>query len=587
MSKMFVHYSGTIAAFKAAGHESTYNNHIVFIKGGEDGTGSAVYTHGKYYGDYESAVTDLNTKVDGLKYFSKISDGTGVAAVANAEGTITIKGDDTNTITTLVDPTGIKVGLSKDFTDKVDVTLPGQISAISNKLGEKTAEAATGDNATAFGRIKNLEVIVAGLTGEEGGEVESVDAKITKAVEALDVAALEGDYVASISQADGKIVPTMGTFNFDEAGAADGVKTALLGDVESLDTLGKVEDAITDITKTNGAIDSAISTAVNGLNANVSSAADNHVVVNVVESAGKVTGVTVTEDFSDITDRLDAIEEGSKSYEIAKLSSDEVTALGDANVKEAYKLVQTVGETATTAGEVIKIYKDSSLQSVELVAEDNLGTQGQFLKYTYLRADGETEIVYVNVSEFLVQAEFKNGLQVNAAGEVSVKIDAASEAFLTVGVDGVKLAGIQDAINTAKGEIVAVIEENEKVTSEACNDLNTRIVALEGKTDTIDSALQASDITTGSANGSIAVKGADVAVKGLGSAAYSETSAFDAAGAAANAQTEAVKSANAYSDSLAVNYATAAQGAKADAAAPQATTYTKAEVDAMWAWEEL
>lgn len=586
MSKMFVHYSGTIDAFKAAGYESTYNNHIVFIKGGEDGTGAAVYTHGNYYGDYESAVAALNQRVDNLKYFSKISDGTNSAAVASAEGTITIKGD-APTITTLVDTTGIKISLSDEFKTKVDTTLPGQISAVNNKLGEKNAEAATGDDATAFGRIKNLEAIVAGLTGEEGGEVESVDAKITKAIEALDVDTLEGDYVASISQVDGKIAPVMGTFNFDEAGAAAGVKTELLGDVETLNTFGKVEDAITDITKENGTIATAVSTAVNGLNANVSSASDKHVVVNVVESAGKVTGVTVTEDFSDITDRLDDIEAGSKSYEVAKLTAEEVAALGDANVKEAYKLVQTVGENSTTAGEVIKVYKDSSLQGVELVAEDSLGTQGQFLKYTYLRADGDTEVVYVDVSEFLVQAEFKNGLQVNAAGEVNVKVDTASEAFLTVGADGLKLAGVQDAINAAKGEITDVIEENERVTAEAYNNLDGRVTTLEGKTDTIDSALQAADITTGSANGTIAVKGTDVAVKGLGSAAYAETSAFDAAGAAATAKTEAISEANAYTNSLAGNYATAAQGTKADAAAPQATTYTKAEVDAMWAWEEL
>ena len=58
-----------------------------------------------------------------------------------------------------------------------------------------------------------------------------------------------------------------------------------------------------------------------------------------------------------------------------------------------------------------------------------------------------------------------------------------------------------------------------------------------------DTALQAADITTGSANGTIAVQGTDVAVKGLGSAAYTDTSA----------------------------YATAAQGAKADTAVQNIT----------------
>lgn len=47
-------------------------------------------------------------------------------------------------------------------------------------------------------------------------------------------------------------------------------------------------------------------------------------------------------------------------------------------------------------------------------------------------------------------------------------------------------------------------------------------------------------LATGSANGTVAFNGADVAVKGLGSAAYQNTSAFDAAGAAATAKSEAI-----------------------------------------------
>lgn len=54
-----------------------------------------------------------------------------------------------------------------------------------------------------------------------------------------------------------------------------------------------------------------------------------------------------------------------------------------------------------------------------------------------------------------------------------------------------------------------------------------------------DSALQSSDIVTGSTNGSIRVKGTDVAVKGLGSAAYTESTAYDAAGSAAQALVDA------------------------------------------------
>ena len=48
-----------------------------------------------------------------------------------------------------------------------------------------------------------------------------------------------------------------------------------------------------------------------------------------------------------------------------------------------------------------------------------------------------------------------------------------------------------------------------------------------------DTALQQSDIVEGTENGTISVKGTDVAVHGLGSAAYVPTSTFDSAGAAA------------------------------------------------------
>ena len=44
-------------------------------------------------------------------------------------------------------------------------------------------------------------------------------------------------------------------------------------------------------------------------------------------------------------------------------------------------------------------------------------------------------------------------------------------------------------------------------------------------------------LTEGSANGTVAFNGSDVAVHGLGSAAYTESSAYDAAGAAAGVQT--------------------------------------------------
>ena len=59
-----------------------------------------------------------------------------------------------------------------------------------------------------------------------------------------------------------------------------------------------------------------------------------------------------------------------------------------------------------------------------------------------------------------------------------------------------------------------------------------------------NAALQASDVVTGSTNGTISVKGNEVAVAGLGSAAFVATTAFDAAGSASTAETNAKTHAN-------------------------------------------
>ena len=74
-------------------------------------------------------------------------------------------------------------------------------------------------------------------------------------------------------------------------------------------------------------------------------------------------------------------------------------------------------------------------------------------------------------------------------------------------------------------------------------DLAAAVVASLGKA---DSAVQS--VTEGTANGTIAVDGEDVAVHGLGSAAYTQSSAYDAAGAATSAVNSHNTSGTAHSD---------------------------------------
>ena len=593
--KMFVRYSGNVAAFKAAGLETTYANSIVFI-----GDGEAIFAKGKYYGDVKEALASLEgnhealqNQVNALKYFSKISDGTNTATVANAEGTITIQGEDP-AITTKIDPTGIKVGLSQDFKNEVLVNLPADIKAVDDKLGEKGAAAASGSDATAFGRIKNLETIVAGLTGEEGGEVESVDAKITKAINDLDVAEISGDYIKAVKQVDGKIEATVGTFKFDEAGAADAAKSAVIGasgDASTADTIygakkyaeekanaaksGAEATASADATaKANQALADAktyVGEEIAKLDANVTSAETGKVKVQVVEVDGKITEVHVTESDIASAEVLAAVKSDVDYFLGSALNKDNAEAVKD-TLKEIQDYIDSDVQGAAGMTASIKEAKDAA-DAAQAAADK---AQGEVDALEGVVADIEA-VANAAATQAALTEEINRAKK--AEGDNAAAIKAIADDYL-VGQDRTDLEGMingkvaQSAYDTKMAELAKADTDNLAAAKEYADglvnalDVTDAAVAgqyvsavgqADGKISVTRANLPTYTLATGSANGTVALNGVDAAVKGLGSAAYTEASA----------------------------YATAAQGAKADAAAPQATTYTKEEVDAFWAWEEL
>lgn len=209
--------------------------------------------------------------------------------------------------------------------------------------------------------------------------------------------------------------------------------------------------------------------------------------VTVDNTAAGITSTNAQAAFKELKDSINAVGGAAKSYTIIKETSKTPGVTLEANVLEQYKLQQTVNNVTSIKGETIKIYKDSSLKSVAL--------DGQTLNFTYILADGSESTVGVDVSTFLAESEFADGLQVtnhivsvklgqglefgNEAEHksIKVKIDSASESFLTVGDNGVKLTGVQDAINAkvaaldvtddkaVEGQYVAAIQETDGIVS--------------------------------------------------------------------------------------------------------------------------
>lgn len=249
-----------------------------------------------------------------------------------------------------------------------------------------------------------------------------------------------------------------------EGSVAKSVKDAIEAlDVAQVGGTGKV---ITTVSETNGKI-SATATDLKAENVAFTPTTN-------VTGAVDVTGSNVKAAIASLAKSVKSTQNSAATYKVVKVTEGLAT-----NVKEAYQLVQTVNGTDTNIPVQIPIYKDQTLKSVELVAEDDKKKKGQFMKYTYINADGADTIVYVDCSKLLAESEFKNGLAVSAAGEVSVKIDATSESFLTVGEGGVKLAGVQTAIDTAKNEVqnnlnaeITRAEAAEKANADAIKVLN-------------------------------------------------------------------------------------------------------------------
>lgn len=155
-----------------------------------------------------------------------------------------------------------------------------------------------------------------------------------------------------------------------------------------------------------------------------------------------VEGTTVEAAIESLATSIKTVKDNAAKYSIIKVTDNLTT-----NIREAYQLVETVEGVSTNVGNQIPIYKDSSLKSVALSdskpVENGDPLKGQFLVLTYILDTGDESIQYLDVSKFLVESEFKDGLQVDASGEVSIKIDEDSQ-FLSVSEKGLKVSGIEN-----------------------------------------------------------------------------------------------------------------------------------------------
>ena len=317
------------------------------------------------------------------------------------------------------------------------------------------------------------ETVTAQLTALSGnGESTSAETSVEGAKRYADelksqmdysgVTTGDGVYVTNVTQADGIVSATTATL------------PSVTGEVESKKVVMSVSEDKGEIAVTKGTIESSDKTVVigdltegNGIDFKVN--IDNVTLEKNENGVISVTSSALTQYVGDDdTIQISAAVEGVKTVS-SPLTIEKITAGLDADVREAYRLV---GHSGNTIGELVKIYKDSSLLSVALLHADTTATPqvlptynketdtwtdiatpteaNQALCFAYENISGATVIAAVPVGAFINEQEFASGITWDsAAGKVKGVVDSTSETFLTVGTNGFKLSGVQDAINAA------------------------------------------------------------------------------------------------------------------------------------------
>ena len=331
--------------------------------------------------------------------------------------------------------------------------------------------------------------------------------------------ALEIPFGTSISGSgdDAHLATTKAVVDYVAAQLADLDVSALEGRVDTLET--EMDTAQGDITTIKGQI-----TTINGEGeGSIKKAASDAQTAAIAaaktytdQEAAKKANLEHTHEIADVTglqDALDGKANVSHTHTTAQVDgldtalagkADKAATLDGYGITDAY----TKGQTDSKIAEAVAAAPHLKRQIVEELPD----TEGADENTIYMVPQGgSVEDPGASTSHYneymLINGEFEliGSSQVDLSGY-------ATETFVTGAINAL------DVADTA-----------------VANQYVSQVVETDGKIAVTRVPLPVTSVTEGSANGTIAVNGADVNVHGLGSAAYTESSAYEAAGAAAAA----------------------------------------------------
>ena len=154
-----------------------------------------------------------------------------------------------------------------------------------------------------------------------------------------------------------------------------------------------------------------------------------------------------------LSDRIGALEEKEdKDTTYSVKEGEKVLKLSGTEFSTEIGLKHENGMISLTGidGEVIAEFSDADFVKDSVLEDVEYNADSKEIVFTWKTVDGETKTDSVSVADFVQVYTAGNGLALNS-NEFSIVIDSESEEFLSVSENGLKVSGIQDAIDAAEG----------------------------------------------------------------------------------------------------------------------------------------
>ena len=503
------------------------------------------------------ALGKLQKQINSMDYTANTGNDKIFTYIAEADGKLTTSAE---SITSRV-ITGYAEGADADVaeTDTLGVALgklQGQINAM-DKAAQAEENSVIYDVTESDGKVSAtskhiVDIKLSGYT--EGaiasGKVSSGDTlghalgKLQGQINAMDLSSGANDnkVMTDLTQKDGQLTPTYSNVTsrkLDGYGTTANTKVAatqtlgvalgnLQGQIDSLDYTANAstDKVITAITQTDGKVEVETQNITSRIITGYAEGTDADVAETdtLGQALGKLqkqinsmdkTASSETGKFVRTVAEADGKVSETRGYIVADDVKITAATVNEANVKEAWKLVNNEG---TQLGSTIKIYKDSSLKSVALSGDTS--TVGQWLVFTYALSDGSEDVVAVDVSKFLVQAEFQSGVTADNSGIVHGVVYGNSESVVTaytatgsangtakvLGVNsgGFYVNNIQTAINAKVNSAISLLDSSSATTNAGY--YMTGITITDGKVTAIGQAkltAQETELSTGNSTTAI------------------------------------------------------------------------------------